>query len=245
VSPTRVALLDRRSPYGVLPSPLRPIRLDGRVIRDAVAVGGLDAIPATVRRLLLPHVTGRASTPAEVLLLGEWLAVETAELTAFWTARLTGQDARERAPESGLDEIAVRYAEYPEDVPDLLASVQRRLRRYAAVTVHCPRCKEYKPADEFGRDLSRPSGRATWCRTCKAESAREYAKRRPARRSARLPALTATPERTADPEPPSPDAPSAEKWCPRGEHLQPVSAFGRNRASRDGLAAYCRACRRR
>jgi hypothetical protein len=243
VSPSRVALLDRRSPYGVLPSPLWPIRLDGRVIRDAVAFGGLGAIPATVRRLLLPYVTGRASTPAEVVLLGEWLDVATAEQTALWTARLTGQDAPERAPEAGVEEVSAAYAEYPEDLPDLLASVRRRLRRYAAVTVHCPRCKEYKPADEFGRDLSRPSGRATWCRTCKAASEREYATRRRARPAARLPA-TPVDDPATEPAPSSPEVPSAEKWCPRGQHMQPVSAFGRNRASRDGLAAYCRTCRR-
>lgn len=232
MSPERVALLDRRSPYGVLPSPAVPVRLDGRVIRDAVAFGGLDAIPATVRRLLLAHVTGRASTPAEVLLLGEWLDVEAAEQTAFWTARLTGQDARERAPEAGLAEVSARYAEYAEDAPDLLAAVRRRLRRYASTTVRCPRCGACKARDEFGRDLTRPSGLSTWCRACKAESDRE-------RRAARA---LATPKAAPSP---APNVPPAEKWCPRGEHVQPASAFGRNRASRDGLAAYCRACRRR
>lgn len=36
----------------------------------------------------------------------------------------------------------------------------------------------------------------------------------------------------------------AEKWCPRCRTMLPVSAFGHNQSTKDGLQSYCTSCRR-
>jgi Recombination endonuclease VII len=37
-------------------------------------------------------------------------------------------------------------------------------------------------------------------------------------------------------------APSAQKWCPDCQAFRPIDSFCKNKASRDGLAAYCKPC---
>ncbi|MGH3382194.1 MAG: endonuclease VII domain-containing protein [Actinoallomurus sp.] len=42
-----------------------------------------------------------------------------------------------------------------------------------------------------------------------------------------------------------PEVPEGFKCCPQCEEVQPISAFGRNRANTDGMASYCRPCHNR
>jgi hypothetical protein len=42
-----------------------------------------------------------------------------------------------------------------------------------------------------------------------------------------------------------PEVPEGAKWCPRCEQIKSISAFGRNRANKSGLADYCRPCHNR
>lgn len=43
----------------------------------------------------------------------------------------------------------------------------------------------------------------------------------------------------------SPDSPVALKWCPACKMYKSAGAFPRNRAKKDGLAAYCKPCHNR
>jgi hypothetical protein len=42
-----------------------------------------------------------------------------------------------------------------------------------------------------------------------------------------------------------PEVPEGAKWCARCEEIKSISAFGRNRANKSGLADYCRPCHNR
>ncbi|KAB2348952.1 endonuclease VII domain-containing protein [Actinomadura rudentiformis] len=95
----------------------------------------------------------------------------------------------------------------------------------------CRDCGEVKPATEFWKRKASPDGLALYCRECFGRrNAASYRggqeklgkKTRPYRR------YSAVPE--------------GMKYCPQCREVKPLKAFGRNRATKSGLAAYCRPC---
>lgn len=108
--------LDRPA-YSVLPPPAanpahRPGRLRiGLDVRDAFDTFGPSAVEAVLREHVRTFVVGRASCPAEVSALREWIAFEVEECSAYWLDRLarpgvepeeqpeTPQERRYAAPE--------------------------------------------------------------------------------------------------------------------------------------------------
>lgn len=85
--------LDRPA-YSVLPPPAaNPAHRPGRRrigldIRDAFDTFGPSAVEAVLREHVRTFVVGRASCPAEVSALREWIAFEVEECSAYWLDRL-------------------------------------------------------------------------------------------------------------------------------------------------------------
>ncbi|MUN37674.1 hypothetical protein GNZ18_13800 [Actinomadura sp. NEAU-AAG5] len=95
----------------------------------------------------------------------------------------------------------------------------------------CRDCGRLKAAAEFSKRRASPDGLALYCKECFAlRGAASYRKRqaregkavRPFRRHSAVP--------------------PGMKYCPRCEKVQPVDAFGKNRAEASGLTNYCRPC---
>ena len=121
----------------------------------------------------------------------------------------------------------------------------------------CSRCGETKPRAAFGRSAGKPDGLRYSCRACDNARGRErdqrperkaqqkaYRERRgplPAEQrriyAARYRARNLALRAAGVPPPP-------EKRCQRCGETKPADAFGRNRATGDGLDFYCRPCRR-
>lgn len=51
--------------------------------------------------------------------------------------------------------------------------------------IHCSKCKEKKPPDQFGRDKRRPRGRSSWCKKCYCIKSRAYRRTARGRQSIR------------------------------------------------------------
>ena len=91
----------------------------------------------------------------------------------------------------------------------------------------CRDCRVEKSVDEFSPNSKNKDGRPSYCRACLRVRHRSY---RDARRggppvliNARLPVGECT-----------------GKWSPGCSDSLPLTAFGKNRSTSDGLTAYCR-----
>lgn len=93
----------------------------------------------------------------------------------------------------------------------------------------CPQCGIEKAVTEFSLDASRADGLQFYCKVCySARSARTYRERQIRQgRTVRERVTT----------------PAGHKYCPGCREVRPQDEWRKNRASRDGLAAYCKQCR--
>lgn len=92
----------------------------------------------------------------------------------------------------------------------------------------CPDYGEAKVVSEFGLNKRMADGRARYCKACfRVRSTQSYRKRAAEQgRTVR--------ERV--------EVPDGRKYCPRCEEIKAIDEFGRNRAEKDGLTAYCKPC---
>lgn len=92
----------------------------------------------------------------------------------------------------------------------------------------CPGCDQTKTAAEFSSNKRALDGLQHYCKACTTEKQKvSYRKRKAAQgKSVR--------ER--------PGTPDGTKYCPHCESIKPHEEFGRNRATKDGLTAYCLPC---
>jgi hypothetical protein len=94
-------------------------------------------------------------------------------------------------------------------------------------TKRCPDCRETKPLHEFNRSRKSRDGRWHYCRLCWRVRLRGYYRKR--REAIGLPRRREVPE--------------GQKYCPDCKTVKVEADFGRNKAARDGLNSYCKACR--
>jgi hypothetical protein len=91
----------------------------------------------------------------------------------------------------------------------------------------CRDCDQTKRLIDFSPAKKNRDGRTSYCRACLRE---RHARYRDVARGGRAPKR------------PAALAPPGTKWCPDCEQYRAVEAFGKNRASRDGLTGYCLPC---
>jgi ribosomal protein S27AE len=88
----------------------------------------------------------------------------------------------------------------------------------------CRHCNTFKPLPDFHAKPNKSDNLASWCRACARLAGIEWRLRR---KHEPLPRITVT-----------------SKRCPNCETVLPASEFASNKATRDGLHAYCLACNR-
>lgn len=94
----------------------------------------------------------------------------------------------------------------------------------------CPDCGVERPITEFGRNAARPDGLQFYCKQCySVRSARTYRERQ--ERKGRTVRVRAS-------------VPAGHKQCPGCDRVLAHSHWHRNKRSRDGLASYCKDCRK-
>ena len=98
----------------------------------------------------------------------------------------------------------------------------------ALETALCPDCQKDKPLTDFPRNKNRENGRGLYCKPCYAIRYKAHRERK-----ASADGRTLRPER---------DVPEGCAYCPACEQAKPLDDFGRNRAARNGRAAYCKPC---
>ncbi len=92
----------------------------------------------------------------------------------------------------------------------------------------CRDCRSERPLDEFTRNRNSKDGYAFYCRA-----------------HARQRHQTSRDLRTGGPRKRHPRGmviPPGYKWCPDCGEIQPLSAFGRNAATKSGVTSYCKPC---
>jgi len=95
-------------------------------------------------------------------------------------------------------------------------------------TKFCRDCGEERPLSAFTRNRNSSDGYAFYCR--------EHARKRH---------QTSRDRRTGGPQRRHPrglTVPEGHKWCPDCGEVRPLSAFGRNAASKSGVTSYCKPC---
>lgn len=93
---------------------------------------------------------------------------------------------------------------------------------------YCRDCGRHRPLADFTRNRNSKDGYAFYCRN--------HARRRH---------QAARDRRTGGPKkryPRDVDVPEGHKWCPDCGRVQPLSAFGRNAATKSGVTSYCKPC---
>ncbi|MDX6224387.1 MAG: hypothetical protein QOE64_763 [Frankiales bacterium] len=101
---------------------------------------------------------------------------------------------------------------------------QKRGPAVGATEKWCPGCDRILPRGEFHRSPARSGGINSLCKECsRAAVAKSYRKKR-----------------DDQGKPPRRGTLPGQKWCPDCAEFRPVEVFYRNKASADGLAAYCR-----
>ena len=102
----------------------------------------------------------------------------------------------------------------PAEAPDVLTKV-------------CNRCHRILPLTEFHRNHTRKDGYQCQCKECQRELAQNLYSRRKAE---------------AEDKPQEPEPPKTTKVCTKCKRELPVSSFGPNKRSSDGLKVYCKEC---
>lgn len=92
----------------------------------------------------------------------------------------------------------------------------------------CPDCGIEKPISEFRRNKARPDGLSFYCKECFSFRDKAGYRKREEKKGRKVRERVAT----AD----------GFKWCPGCETVKPHSEWSRNRASKDGIASYCKVC---
>lgn len=95
------------------------------------------------------------------------------------------------------------------------------------LTKVCNRCHRSLPLTEFHRNHTRKDGYQCQCKECQRELAQNLYSRRKAE---------------AEDKPQEPEQPKTTKVCTKCKRELPVSSFGPNKRSSDGLKVYCRDC---
>ncbi|MDX6744276.1 endonuclease domain-containing protein [Actinocorallia sp. A-T 12471] len=101
-------------------------------------------------------------------------------------------------------------------------------------TKRCRDCGESKAITEFGRYRQSPDRIHLYCKVCMSD-----------RNAARYRERQAKAGKTVRPFRRHLDVPAGQKYCPACQEIQPVANFGKNRAARSGLTAYCLPCHNR
>lgn len=94
----------------------------------------------------------------------------------------------------------------------------------------CPDCKLDRPITDYGRNASLPDGLQFYCKDCCSRRGAEAYRRKRAKLGKTVRERPAVPE--------------GHKYCPGCATVRPHTEWHRNKRSRDGLASYCRICRR-
>lgn len=92
----------------------------------------------------------------------------------------------------------------------------------------CPDCRQDKPVSDFPQNASRPDGLGYYCKACYSRRYRRHRERKAAREGRTI----GVPREVR----------AGCKYCPGCKEELPRAAFGSNRASHDGLTAYCGPC---
>jgi hypothetical protein len=92
----------------------------------------------------------------------------------------------------------------------------------------CPDCSQIKPFSQFPRNVRRSDGFGLYCKACFAIRYRKHRERK-----AEAAGRTVRSRRLV---------PAGHKFCPACQQMLPKNRFANNRASRDGLTAYCKPC---
>ena len=95
------------------------------------------------------------------------------------------------------------------------------------LTKVCNRCHRSLPLTEFHRNHTRKDGYQCQCKECQRELAQNLYSRRKAE---------------AESEPQEPVPPKTTKVCTKCKRELPLSSFGPNKRSSDGLKVYCKEC---
>ena len=95
------------------------------------------------------------------------------------------------------------------------------------LTKVCNRCHRILPLTEFHRNHTRKDGYQCQCKDCQRELAQNLYSRRKAE---------------AEQTPQEPEPPKTTKVCTKCKRELPVSSFGPNKRSSDGLKVYCKEC---
>ncbi|GAA2270679.1 endonuclease VII domain-containing protein [Nonomuraea roseoviolacea subsp. roseoviolacea] len=92
----------------------------------------------------------------------------------------------------------------------------------------CPDCGETKALSAFGRNKRLADGRARYRKPCfRVRSTQSYRKRKAEQGKV-------VRDRVGPPP--------GHRYCPRCDDIKEHAAFGRNRATKDGLTSYCKPC---
>ncbi len=94
----------------------------------------------------------------------------------------------------------------------------------------CSKCAQPKDVDQFGRNATQADGRSFYCLECNRRSSNEHYRRRRAAQG--------KPVREPD------TSPEGFKRCTDCREVKPVSAFHKHPTQSDGLAIYCKPCRK-
>ena len=94
----------------------------------------------------------------------------------------------------------------------------------------CPDCGQEKAVSEFGNNRTTKDGLQVYCRSCCARRGAETYRRKR--------------ERVGKTVRKSPQVPEGHKYCRRCDEVKPYSEWHRNARQSDGLASYCKLCRK-
>ncbi len=94
----------------------------------------------------------------------------------------------------------------------------------------CPRCRETKGSNEFGRNAASKDGLSCYRLACNRENSRAFyrAKRRADLKDVRQPDTS----------------PDGFKRCAECQRVKPATEFHKSARCKDGLAIYCKPCRK-
>ena len=94
----------------------------------------------------------------------------------------------------------------------------------------CPDCGQEKPLSEFGNNRTTKDGLQVYCRSCCARRGAEIYRRKRERAGKTVRKNISVPE--------------GHKHCRRCDQVKPFSEWHRNARQSDGLASYCKECRK-
>ncbi|MFA5760366.1 MAG: hypothetical protein WC877_01235 [Dehalococcoidales bacterium] len=90
-------------------------------------------------------------------------------------------------------------------------------------TKFCYNCKQYKPINEFGKNVTKSDGLQSYCKTCSSIRAKQSRKNITVVNKSNKPS-------------------QQTKLCPKCQQIKPTTEFSIDNAKGDGLQTYCKSC---